>query len=75
VKHFLGHCPGDAYASDIYAANIDDARARLREMRSVKRLPRGTAVWEFTPAAQKSVRESMLKLRADYARAGQIADF
>lgn len=48
-KHYMGHIPGWQFAADIYAENDADARAQLRKMEGVRRLPAGSAVWLHSP--------------------------
>jgi hypothetical protein len=47
VKHFMYHNPrGGFYALDVYAKNLKEARAQVRENLGVKRLSDDVGVWE-----------------------------
>jgi hypothetical protein len=39
-----------------------------------QRLPSGTAVWEFTPQARRTIDAARKAMSRDYAAAGQIFD-
>lgn len=49
TRHYMGHVPGWQFACDIYADSDREARAELRRLAGVARLPRGSAVWLHTP--------------------------
>ena len=46
IKHFYFRLPGDFYPGDVYAKSEKEAREKLRELLGVKRLPKGTEVWQ-----------------------------
>lgn len=46
LKRFFFHCPGMAYAGNVYGKDEREARAQARASLKVERLPAGTAVWE-----------------------------
>ena len=74
MKVYKVRFPGSFYAHDFRAASEADARRQARNWLGKPRLPRGTEVWEFTPASQRVVRDSRREMARDYAKAGQIFD-
>lgn len=49
LKHYMGKLPGWAFAGDLYGRNEAEARAALRLVAGVTRLPAGSEVWLHEP--------------------------
>jgi len=46
MKRWFFHWPGMVYAGNVYGDTEKDARANLRQLASLTRLPNGTALWQ-----------------------------
>ena len=74
MKHFMYRLPGSAYAGDLHAPNEEAAREKLRKSLNVRRLPRGTEIWEVGAKSRLQVEKSMQRDAAIYHKAGQLPD-
>ena len=80
MKTFYVHVPGHGDAYSVQADDKGEARQQMRDFLSTrsrgecKRLPSGTAVWEFTPQARRIIDAARKAMSRDYAAAGQIFD-
>jgi hypothetical protein len=58
--------PGDGYAcGPVYAEDKQGARAYIREWYGLKRLPKGTEVWEQTKVESNALADNYEKYQRD----------